>query len=207
MSVRAFIFDIGGVLLNYDLDALAGMIARESEEIRQQIQGLRWHPSLIEVETGRISGEAYFERYIQPLAPHWAYEDLVQAWADVFTLNPEGDRLFRELRSRDYPVYMLSNLAVFNAVAIERKFPGFFDRPTGRFFSFELGCVKPQPEIYLKVCAAIGAEPGECMFLDDTLECVRGARQVGMKASHFAKERTEAIRREVADAIGAPLPR
>ena len=201
MKTSAFIFDIGGVVLNYDLEAIAARIARRAPPIMEQVRQLRWDSSLREVESGRISGREYFARHIGPLAPGWSYRDLVQAWGDVFTINEDGFRLLRELREKGQPVYLLSNLADFNAEAIEEKFPEVLAAVSGRFYSFELGCVKPEPDIYLAACGRIGVAPGECLFLDDTIECVEGARRVGMRASHFTAARVATIRREVSDAM------
>ena len=202
MAVKAFIFDIGGVLLDFDLDALAARIADGRPEIVPRVHALRDDPSLIEVETGRMSGRHYFDRYIRPLAPTWSYGDLVQVWVDVFSRNERGQRLFADLRRQRHPVYLLSNLASFNAEAIAQKYPSFFDASSGNFFSFELGCVKPEPEIYRKVTSRIGAAPAECLFLDDTMECVEGARRAGLQALLFAASQINGIRRAVARALG-----
>lgn len=203
MTIRAFIFDIGGVLINYDLDVLANMVARGSPAIVARANALRTDPSLVEVETGRMSGREYFEKMIRPLAPSWTYRDLVRAWVEVFTANPGGSRLFRELRSRGYPTYLMSNLADFNAEAIAEKFPRFFEETSGSFLSFEMGVVKPEPGIYLAACRRIGAAPGECFFIDDTPVCVDGARRAGMRAELFSAGRIAEIRERIFSAVQA----
>ena len=44
----------------------------------------------------------------------------------------------------------------------------------------ELGVRKPAPEAYLAAAEALAVEPEDVVFLDDTPECVHGARRVGM---------------------------
>jgi FMN phosphatase YigB (HAD superfamily) len=44
----------------------------------------------------------------------------------------------------------------------------------------EIGVRKPEPEAYLRAAAELGVAPPDVVFLDDTPECVEGARQVGM---------------------------
>ena len=39
---------------------------------------------------------------------------------------------------------------------------------------------KPDPQAYLIAAEALGAAPEQVVFLDDTPECARGARAVGM---------------------------
>jgi FMN phosphatase YigB (HAD superfamily) len=202
MEIRAFIFDVGRVLIDYDLDALASKMAAESPELRRRVHNLRVDPSLREVESGRISGEAYFRDVIKPLAPQWTYRDLVNAWKDAFTINAEGKRLYDDVRRMGYPAYLLSNLASFNREAIDEKFPGFLSDSRGCFCSYELGFIKPQPEIYLTVCERIGVPPFQCLFLDDTEECVEGARRVGMGAVLFSESRIGEVRREMSALTG-----
>jgi putative hydrolase of the HAD superfamily len=44
----------------------------------------------------------------------------------------------------------------------------------------EIGCPKPDPQAYLTAANELGLPPGEVVFLDDTPDCVEGARRVGM---------------------------
>jgi putative hydrolase of the HAD superfamily len=44
----------------------------------------------------------------------------------------------------------------------------------------EIGCPKPDPRAYLAAANELGVPPGEIVFLDDTPNCVEGARRVGM---------------------------
>jgi len=46
----------------------------------------------------------------------------------------------------------------------------------------DVGARKPEPAAYLAAAAALGVAPSEIVFLDDTPECVDGARAVGMAA-------------------------
>jgi HAD superfamily hydrolase (TIGR01509 family) len=46
----------------------------------------------------------------------------------------------------------------------------------------EIGVRKPEPEAYEMAADALGVAPNLVVFLDDTPECVEGARAVGMHA-------------------------
>jgi len=204
-GIRAFVFDIGGVLIDLDLEALGARIAGGSADALAQVRALRTHPSLREVESGRMPGEEYFRRYVQPLVPQWSYADLIAAWVEIFSPNEEGKRLFDDVRARGFPVYVLSNLARFNAEAIAIRFPGFFAETTGNLLSYELGHVKPDPAVYREACARIGRPPEACLFLDDTPDCVDGARAVGMQAIRFSSDGIGPIRATISALIGEDL--
>ena len=48
----------------------------------------------------------------------------------------------------------------------------------------EIGIKKPEAGAYLRAADALGVAPSDIVFLDDTPECVEGARQVGMLGIH-----------------------
>ena len=51
--------------------------------------------------------------------------------------------------------------------------------------SGDVGCIKPQPEIYYIVAERLGVAPEECVLLDDIADFCDGARAVGMHAIQF----------------------
>jgi HAD superfamily hydrolase (TIGR01509 family) len=55
----------------------------------------------------------------------------------------------------------------------------------GYVLSYEVGSLKPAPEIYREAIARAGCRPEECFFTDDLLANVEAARQEGMEAVQF----------------------
>ncbi len=49
------------------------------------------------------------------------------------------------------------------------------------------GIVKPDPRIFGLLCDRAGLTPGDCIFVDDGLHNVEGARAAGMDAIHFTE--------------------
>jgi 2-haloacid dehalogenase len=45
--------------------------------------------------------------------------------------------------------------------------------------------MKPDPAIYTLLCERYSVTPGQCVFIDDSLPNVDGARRIGMRALHF----------------------
>ena len=50
------------------------------------------------------------------------------------------------------------------------------------------GVRKPDPEIYLITCKRLGKRPEDCLFMDDSLENVEAANELGMKTIWWNKE-------------------
>ena len=55
---------------------------------------------------------------------------------------------------------------------------------------------KPEARIYRLLCERAGVEPAECVFIDDGLHNVEGARSIGMDGIHFTG--AEALETELA---------
>ncbi len=54
--------------------------------------------------------------------------------------------------------------------------------------SYELGMVKPEPEIYLEAARRAGCRPDECVFIDDMPENVEAAAKLGMAGVVYRPE-------------------
>ena len=199
------IFDIGGVLIDYDFGRFARALAERTGQDAAGLLPLFRKDAVEEVETGRADPEEFFHRTMATALPGLTYEDWVSAWMDNYSLNEPGWALLEEARQQGRTVSLLSNLAPYNRLAIDRKWPHFFLATHHNFYSYELGLHKPDPEIFRAACAALRAEPAECVFLDDLAENVEGAREAGLKGLRFANDRIPEIREALGFSRDAPV--
>jgi putative hydrolase of the HAD superfamily len=194
-DLECIIFDIGGVLIDQSLPSLATYLSARTGRDTDRILALFGRDVVLDVETGRVSAESFFEHTIGPQLPGIGYEDWIGAWMDNYNLNQSAWDLLEEARDRGRTVCILSNLSEFNKIAIERKYPHFFRTADRNFFSYELGLHKPDPAIYSTVSSRLGIAPAGCLFLDDVEENVESARTAGMGSIRFDNGRIEEIRR------------
>ena len=103
-----------------------------------------------------------------------------------FWSNLDGRVLswMNDLRGGGLRTSILSNLprTVGDTLRARDGFLDHFDQVT---FSYELGVIKPEAEIYNYAIQGLGIEPGEALFLDDRPENVDGARAAGLHAELF----------------------
>jgi HAD superfamily hydrolase (TIGR01509 family) len=193
MHTTTFIFDIGNVMIDFDLPALQRRVAVAAQiDLRHLRQ--EWSSEItLALETGKIDPVQGLHNYSAQIGLLWTYDEWISGWADVYELNSLGRGLYEDLHQRGYRVAMLSNLAEFNMLAIARKFPGFFDVSPHNFFSYELGLLKPDPQIYRSACQRLQTTPEQCVFLDDVPENVAGAHAAGMHAIQFTTERAPVV--------------
>ncbi|RPH95625.1 MAG: HAD family phosphatase [Calditrichaeota bacterium] len=192
-----FLFDIGNVLINFDIRKLLHKIAGNSGLSINQVLNLFDKPELLKVETGKMNGKDYFDNLVNTTGLKWNYEDWIKAWADIYEINKIGFNLLKEVKSQKYSVYILSNLAAFNRDAIEIKAPEVLTETKYNFYSFELGYHKPDPRIYQEVCARLFVRPTDCVFIDDIQENIDGAISIGMEGIVYKNEMLEDIKRQI----------
>ena len=185
MSLKAVIFDFGGVLAR-----------TRSQHLRQtweQRLDLRLGEAS-ELVFGGESGRAAQHGWISD-TEHWAYiqrrlglddASLAQFRRDFFAEDGIDTDLLAyidRLRS-GYQVGLLSN-----ATADARRFfktSGIADHFDAITISGEQGVMKPDERIYRIALARLNVEPNEAIFVDDFSENVAAARTLGMTGVHFA---------------------
>lgn len=186
MTIRAVIFDIGGVL---EIDPASDWLERWAERL-----GLGW-PEGMTARLGPISragniGTITLAQAQQQIAAVLGLDQaqlgrfMEDLWTEYLgTLNAELASYFAALRPR-YRTGILSNSWV-GARERERDAYGFEDLCDVVVYSHEEGLEKPDPRFYRIVTDRLGVRPGEAVFLDDHEECVQGAREVGLAAVLF----------------------
>jgi FMN phosphatase YigB (HAD superfamily) len=93
------------------------------------------------------------------------------------------EELFREVAER-YRVGILSDCDPLHWGRVRSMLPWLeaVGKPT---LSFEVGYLKPHPEMYAAAAGDCGSLKQECLFIDDMAGNVDGARFCGMQALHF----------------------
>jgi epoxide hydrolase-like predicted phosphatase len=187
VTVRAVVFDIGGVLEHL---VETGFEARWERRLglgpggfweRIRRSGLGGDGNL-----GRVSEEEFAEGLgrLYGLDGHDTEELLRDLWEwYVGELNTEMTAYFRSLRPR-YRTAILSNGAAGGRREEEARY-GFSAIADVLVYSYEVGLEKPDPRIYLLTRQRLGVRPEEGVFLDDHEENVVGAREAGMRAVLF----------------------
>ena len=107
--------------------------------------------------------------------------------------------LINELKERGYKLYVLSNMSK-EYIAYLRKLPVFelFD---GQIVSCEVGCGKPHREIYDILLSRYELNPSETIFIDDRIDNVEVAVEMGITPFHFDRKNPEASCKELRKVI------
>ncbi|TBR20670.1 hypothetical protein EPO15_12440 [bacterium] len=186
--VKNLVMDIGGVLVSL---SPAEFTARMTP-IAGSLEAPAFRAVVESFETGGAS-EAAFLSGLRALLPEnrtLSDEDIASAWnSQIGAADCDAMRMLRALKSKGFKVFTLSTTNPLHVKVIEARmrgcFPGeerdaleaVFDR---RFYTCELGLLKPSPAIYKKMLAQGGMEGAKTLFLDDSPGNVVGAQQAGL---------------------------
>ncbi len=192
MTIRAIVFDVGGVL---EMTPDLGVAAKWEQQLHLQPGELDerlghvWTSGSLgtlseqEVRTsiGAIMGMS--ETQVDALM-----DDI---WREYLgTLNVELTEYFRSLRPK-YQTAILSNSFV-GARQKEQERYHFDEMCDFIVYSHEVGLSKPDRRIYALTCERLGLQPAEVIFLDDYEAAVDAAREFGIHGILF-KDNAQAI--------------
>lgn len=192
MTIRAIVFDIGGVL---EITPDLGVTARWEQQLglmpgeMDQRLGDVWRGGSI----GTISEEAVHKRIAEIMKMSEAQVNAMMddMWRQYLgTPNVKLMEYFGSLRPK-YQTAILSNSFV-GAREKEQERYGFDEMCDFIVYSHEVGMSKPDQRIYALTCERLGLPPQEVIFLDDHEEPVDAAREFGMHGILF-KDNAQAI--------------
>jgi len=176
-----FIFDLGKVLVDFDYTPAARKIAARSAKSPADLHAfLGGSPLLQEYESGRLNRRQFYEAVAQAIGFRGDLEEFGGYFADIFTAMPGTIALHAELRRRGFKTYIFSNTNDLAIEHVRRSFP-FFQDFDGYILSYEVGGMKPQPEIYAAMETLTGRSGGDLVYLDDRLENIAAGRARGWR--------------------------
>ena len=182
--MKAVVFDIGNVLVRWEphrafAPALGGHDAAEAFMARTGFmarnlradEGESFADLAAEISDpgDRALLATYVERY-RATVP----EAIEESWA-----------LMERLRERGLQIHAITNWSAEtwpHGVAMHPRLATAFGVTV---ISGHERVLKPDPRIFAALCERTGLDAADCLFIDDSLKNVAGARAFGMQAEHF----------------------
>lgn len=186
MNVETIIFDLGGVLIDWNPAYVFDKLIEDDEKRRyffQHVCTSEWNE---EQDAGRTIADA--TKLLIDQHPEW--QEYIEAyygrWEEMLG-GPIHDtvNIFRDLKeSGRYKLYALTNWsAELFPVALEKyDFLHWFD---GRLVSGEEKTRKPFPEIYQLIIDRFDINKDTAVFIDDNLRNAEAAQAFGIPTIRF----------------------
>lgn len=179
--IRNILFDMGGVLLDFDPAKFVARLGLDTEDglvlIREIFHSWEW----VCLDRGAITEDEAFASMCTriPERLRAAAREAFENWDKPRLPFPGGYELARDLSANGYTLYLLSNAGV-------RHREYWPDLPVSEFFgdrlmvSYRWGLLKPEAAFYEKAFELFGLDRRECLFIDDNPPNVEAARHVGL---------------------------
>jgi len=170
MNYKNIVFDLGGVLIEWN-----------PLEVLQRLQFPLYFSEVFDSLLWGAHDGGWLSRneVIDKLPPRYDKETFkycVQALSSQLRPIPEMIELLHEVRLKGYKIYLLSNMPkeLHEELHAIHDFLQYFE---GQFYSYKVGAIKPQPQIYDMFLKHYQIKGSESIFIDDREENVNAAKK------------------------------
>jgi 2-haloacid dehalogenase len=186
--VRTVIFDLGGVLIDWNPRYLYRKLFADDEpgmeRFLAEVTTAAWNHSL-------DAGKPFAEGVAELIAKHPAERERIEAYHSRWIETISGPILgtvevLEDLAERKVPLYAITNWAA-ETFDIVRRDPAyaFLDLFREIYVSGTLRMAKPEPAIFHHALGRIGGDPSDSLFIDDVEKNIRAAAALGITVHHF----------------------
>jgi 2-haloacid dehalogenase len=188
-KTEAVVFDIGGVLLDWDPRHLYRKLFDDEEAMNRFLAEIctpQWHAA-------HDRGVPHDESCAELASAHPEYAELIWAWASRSEEMIAGPitgtvEILRTLKAAGVPCYALTNMEAETYPRRRERFPfmRWFD---GTVVSAFEGTAKPDVEIFRRLLGRFSLAPSATVMIDDSAANLDAARSLGMQTVHFRSSR------------------
>lgn len=192
-GIKNIVFDFGSVLLNIDPGLTVAGLAELGYNPQYKASGGKNDDVVVQLEKGLIRPDEFIMEVLALLKDGVNEQDVTRAWNAMLLDFPEKRCQLLKSLKKDYKLYLLSNSNQIHYNCYTREFLqkyGFelstlFEK---EWYSFNLGMIKPDTEIFSYILNDGDLNPSETFFIDDTFVNVEAAGSLGIRTYHLTGE-------------------
>ena len=179
------VFDLGGVVVRWDPDAIVAAVFADPQVRAKVRSGVFGHADWLELDRGTLAREQAITRAAQRTGlAEGEIERLLRQVPPSLVAFPETIDLLYRLKRGGHPLYCLSNMHFASIEYLEQTY-GFWEVFSGAVISCRLQLCKPEPGIYAHLLKRYGLEAAETLFIDDAQANLDAAGRLGIRTLKF----------------------
>ena len=180
------VFDLGGVVFNWQPDAIIRRVFQDPETQDLVRAEIFEHADWVELDRGTIAlDQAIVRGASRTGLPRENIEKLLNEVPRSLTPIQETIDLIRSIRDSNNRFFILSNMHIASISYLEKKHK-FWDMFDGIVISSRIQKVKPEIEIYEHLLKEYMLNAAETVFIDDMGENLAAASSIGIQTIRFA---------------------
>jgi len=185
MTKKNIVFDFGGVLVDWNPRYLYNDLFDDKTEMEEFLSNVCTNEWNVQQDAGRSLAEAT-ELLIEQFPEH---QDMIKRYYDDWKVMlkdeiPENTALLEPL-SKKYKLFGLTNWSGETFPYAKERFPFFNKYFEGIVVSGDEKMIKPNKEIFWLLLERYSISAEECVFIDDNLDNVIAAKEIGFDTVHL----------------------
>lgn len=194
--IKNIIFDYGNIIVKCNIKEIVKKYTNDPEVIKfieeKVVDSEEWVKGGL-IDLGEITLSEAASRINK--RTNYIHEDLVNRFLldvpDNLKYNDNVLDVVKELKNKGYKVYVLSNTSKETFANFKADLEALFD---GLVLSYKIHDIKPNKPIYEYLLKTYNLNPNECLFLDDRLDNIKTANELGIHGRKVNEDDLEDIK-------------
>lgn len=196
-EIKNIIFDLGGVLLNLDIQRTEDAFAKMGVQNFRKLFALGHAASFFkEYEVGKINDDEFIDALQNLAGQQFERSAVIDGWNAMLCDFPtERIELLLQLKKK-YRLFLFSNTNAIHLASFQKTYSSAFrgDLLDNLFekawYSHDINLRKPDLKAFEYILNDKQLLPHETIFIDDALVNVEGARAAGIQGFHLEPGKT-----------------
>jgi putative hydrolase of the HAD superfamily len=191
-SVKAVIFDLGGVLINLAPERTRAAFEQLGiGDFDRLFTVYHATPLFDQLETGHVGPEAFVQALRKELPEDVTDKAVIDAWNAMLLDFRINSLRFVETLNAQLPVFLYSNTNIIHYASFQQTLRDTTPYHTldmlfrKAYYSHKIGHRKPDPGGYQHILAEQGLEANRTLFVDDNKSNIEGAMALGLQTLHL----------------------
>lgn len=181
--IDTIVFDMGNVLLEWNVDKILNFFESDSERIEQLKNEIFLSGLWEQVDAGVYTMSEGMERVKRTLDHSYfkTIENIFYHWYLATDYYADMQMFAKELSQKGYQLYILSNTSEIFYQLIQVGYLPISQDLNGYILSYQVKALKPSVEIYHILLEKYQLTSHQCLFVDDIETNVLAAQKLGMQ--------------------------
>ncbi len=194
-EIQTIIFDFGNVIIPLkDFTQWREVDFGEIFKSKKELEKLYENGIFLKYEKGEIDTQIFLETLQKSVKKGFSSNDITRRWNLLLKEIPDSRIEFLKDLKKRYRLFLLSNT---NEIHIRHICENLYEKYGHNildeifetcYYSYEMNMIKPDSEIYRYVLRDNSLDPKSTLFIDDNLENLAGAAELGIQIRHILPE-------------------